>query len=69
MSGDICGTLSLPALSCLSGDTRLSTNLEELAERTDLLLLQNMGPIVDLGSLPFASQYLINVSSLFSRKI
>ena len=45
------------------GDTRPSAALEELAHRTDLLLLQNMGPIEDLASLPFASQFLINVST------
>lgn len=50
-------------LQC-SGDTRPTQTLTDLAKLhggTDVLLLQNMGPILDFQALPYTSQYLLNV--------
>lgn len=47
-----------------SGDMRPNVEFEQLAEGSDLVILQNMGPIEngDVSALPFSSQYLINTS-------
>lgn len=45
-----------------TGDTRPVPALNELSAGTDVLILQNMGPIEDLAALSYESQLLINVS-------
>ena len=39
----------------------MTDSLRELARGSDLLILQNMGPIVDFGALTYESQLLLNV--------
>lgn len=49
-----------------AGDTRPTQTLTDLANLrhgSDVLLLQNMGPILDFAGLPKTSQYLLNVRS------
>jgi hypothetical protein len=46
-----------------AGDTRPTETLSQLAAGSDVFVMQNMGPIKDLGSLSFESQLLINVSA------
>ena len=56
-------TTSKHNLIC-AGDTRPTPTLTSLANNghgTDVLLLQNMGPILDFSALPHNSQYLLNV--------
>ncbi len=45
-----------------SGDTHPTRTLNELAEGTDMLIQQIMGPLPAFDSLSFESQYLLNVS-------
>ena len=47
-----------------SGDMKPNLEFEELAQDTDVVIFQNMGPIEngDVSALPFSSQYLINTS-------
>lgn len=40
----------------------MTDSLAELAKDSDVLILQNMGPILDFDALSFESQYLLNVS-------
>jgi len=40
----------------------VTDSLAELAKDSDVLILQNMGPILDFDALSFESQYLLNVS-------
>ncbi len=44
-----------------SGDTHPTRTLNELAEGTDMLIQQIMGPLPAFSSLSFESQYLLNV--------
>ena len=46
-----------------AGDTTVTDSLRDLARGSDLLILQNMGPIADFGALSYESQYLLNVSA------
>jgi hypothetical protein len=46
-----------------TGDTRPTETLSQLAAGSDVFIMQNMGPIEDLGSLSFESQLLVNVSA------
>lgn len=39
----------------------MTDSLAELAKDSDVLILQNMGPILDFDALSFESQYLLNV--------
>ncbi len=50
-------------MSPAAGDTRPTKTLVDLAKDTDVLVLQNMGPIADVSALSFQSQLLINVSA------
>ena len=45
-----------------AGDTHPTRTLNELAEGTDMLIQQIMGPLPAFDSLSFESQYLLNVS-------
>ena len=49
--------------SC-AGDTTVTDSLRELARDSDLLILQNMGPIADFEALSYESQFLLNVRIL-----
>ena len=49
-------------LLCSAGDTHPTRTLNELAEGTDLLIQQIMGPLPAFDTLSFESQYLLNVS-------
>lgn len=51
-------------LISIAGDTRPVPPLNKLAASTDVLILQNMGPIKDVSELSYESQLLINVSLL-----
>ena len=44
-----------------SGDTHPTKTLEDLAEGTDVLIQQIMGPLPAFETLSFESQYLLNV--------
>ena len=45
-----------------AGDTHPTRTLNELAEGTDMLIQQIMGPLPAFDSLSYESQYLLNVS-------
>ncbi len=49
-------------LLCSAGDTHPTRTLNELAEGTDMLIQQIMGPLPAFDTLSFESQYLLNVS-------
>ena len=49
-------------LLCTAGDTHPTRTLNELAEGTDMLIQQIMGPLPAFDTLSFESQYLLNVS-------
>lgn len=49
-------------LLCTPGDTHPTRTLAELAEDTDMLIQQIMGPLPAFDTLSYESQYLLNVS-------
>ena len=49
-------------LLCTAGDTHPTRALNELAEDTDMLIQQIMGPLPAFDTLSYESQYLLNVS-------
>jgi hypothetical protein len=56
---------NLVLLCAPAGDTHPTTTLDELAEGTDILIQQIMGPLPPFNTLSFESQYLLNVSITF----
>ena len=52
-----------------AGDTHPTRTLNELAEGTDMLIQQIMGPLPAFDSLSFESQYLLNVSPAAMRRL
>ncbi|KIY95387.1 ribonuclease Z [Monoraphidium neglectum] len=64
-SGPVAYRLDFQGISfTYSGDTRPVPELTNLAKGTDVLILQNMGPIEDLAALSYESQLLINTSHI-----